>query len=110
MQKDFSLETILTITTGISFTDCFDDIYELSFFVYDDPYISPLGLSFIKYDLRNHLLTIHPELNGVVPSYASIKNYKALDSWINKQKSIFGDTLPVSKLGQPLSANKKKIK
>jgi len=102
MQKEFSLEAILSITTGISCTADFDKVYELVWFVYNDSLINSLGLGIIKDELKEHLLNIHPELRDISYSKKSLKNKSYLTNWLEKQKETFGEILPVSRLGESL--------
>ena len=102
MQENISLETILSIITGISCTDDFDKVFELAWFVYDDKLINSAGLGIIKDELKEHLLNIHPELKDINYSKCALKNKIYLESWLKQQKEKFGETLPVSRLGEPL--------
>ena len=94
--QNFNLETIFTAISGINFTDDFDNVYRLAWFVYDNPRINKCGLVSLKDQLKQHLLTIHPELENI--GYIPIleKNYT---KWMSLQKLKFGETLPVSKFG-----------
>ena len=97
MQRNFELETILSVTTGINHTDDFGKVYDLASYVFSDDTLSPLAIGILKDDLRNHLLTIHPELKDV---RCTCRNRLA---WVEKQKINFGSELAVSKLGMPLN-------
>ena len=92
MQKNFKLETILTLVTGINFTDDFNEVFELVKFVYNDRFITSTGLSLLKDDIKYYLLSIHPKLNelGYLP-YSNISK----NIWLDTQKKKFGDFLPV---------------
>ena len=94
-EKEFNLEVILSIITGVNFCNSFLDIFELFCFVFDDGTITTLGLGILKDDLRRHLLKIHPELGN-------IKVYEYNEEWVNEQKEKFGDTLRISNFGQKL--------
>lgn len=96
MQRNFELETILSVTTGINYTDDFGKVYDLASYVFSDDMLSPLAIGILKDDLRNHLLTIHPELRDVK---CTCRNRLA---WVEKQKIKFGSELAVSKLGRCL--------
>lgn len=65
MQENFELETILTIITGIKFTEDFQKVYDLAWFVYDDSFINESGLCSLRQHLTEHLLTIHPNLKEI---------------------------------------------
>lgn len=99
VQENFELETILTIMTGIKFTEDFQKVYDLAWFVYDDSFINESGLRLLRQNLMEHLLTIHPKLKEIesVPKLKFKKN-----SWLLNQKIKFGISLPVSKIGAQL--------
>ena len=94
--KNFSLETIFSAIFGINLTDNFDNVYELAWFVYDNPRINKCGLASLKGNLRQHLLSIYPQFENIsyVPKFE--KNFKM---WIDLQKLAYGEVLPVTKLG-----------
>ena len=102
MQKDFNLEAILTVTTGNALTDDFCDVFELAKFVFDDESINTSGIQVLKQPLRQHLLTIHPELDevGRVPTLF-------LDSWLRLQKEKYGAMLSVPQIGEQLEKDVK---
>ena len=97
LQEEFSLESILTIVTGINCTNDFYEVYELYWFMFENEFINDAGLLALKDKARSHILNIHPELKNV--SYSKEND---LDTWIFEQKSIFGDTLPISLIGEPI--------
>ena len=99
MTKDFELETVLSVTTGISCVDNFSKVYDLAYFIFDDDGISPLALGMMKPKMIEHILDIHPELKGVTPTWKERKN---LDSWIETQKANFGERLTISQYGEKL--------
>ena len=94
--QNFTLETIFTAISGINFTDDFDNVYRLAWFVYDNPRINKCGLVSLKGNLRQHLLNIYPQFENIsyVPKYE--KNFK---KWMDFQKMKFGEVLPVTKIG-----------
>ena len=97
LQEEFSLESILSIVTGINCTNDFYEVYELIWFMFEDEFINDSGLLQKEEIARRHILNIHPELRSI--SYNRIDN---IDDWINKQKDLFGDTLPISIIGEPI--------
>lgn len=107
MEKEFSLESILTATTGISCVDSFDEFFELAWFVFNDDGINTLGLGAVKDDLKNHLLTIHPQLAGV---QYNPRPGVSFELWKQLQKLKYGEILPVCQIGQTLSAEPSKGK
>jgi len=98
MTQNFELETILSVITGINFTDDFNKVFALFWYAYNDNLISPTGLGALKNDLREHLLTIHPELAEAVYN----RRVDNMDTWITEQKIKFGEFLPVSRIGETL--------
>lgn len=94
MQEDFDLETILTITTGINLTDDFNKVFELAWFVFDDPYINVSGIYFLQDSLKEYILHIYPELADIteVPKFKYSQKY-----WLEEQKIKFGKVLPIIK-------------
>lgn len=108
MTKDFKLETILTVTTGINFTDRFNDVFELAYFIFDDNYITLTGLRALKDKMSIHIFNIHPEIKnlGYVP-YSKFLRQR----WIEDAKDKLGSTLEISRYGEPLNTfQKKKIR
>lgn len=102
MNKDFKLETILTITTGTTLTMDFNDVFELTKFVFNDEFINTSGIQALNQSLREHLLSIYPELaeTGKVPTLF-------LDSWVRIQKEKYGDVLSVCQIGEQLKKDVK---
>ena len=105
MQENFELESILSITTGINCCNDgeFTKVFELAWFVYDDPFISTMGLCSIVPELKEHLFCIHPELREV-----KFDKKVSFDKWITNQKEKFGEFLPVSQLGEKLVESKRR--
>lgn len=117
MQKDFSLESILSVTTGVTCTNNYDDIFELAYFVFDDETINYWALDKVSDYFRDHLLRIHPDLKDVKPpkkKKMDDNDYKfILGAWLDNQKIMFGENLPVSRFGRKLVTEtdiKKRIK
>jgi len=100
-QKEFRLESILSVITGYVFTNSIDEVLELFWFMYDDPFIDTTGIYFLRKEAKKHILNIHPELKSVKLN----KKDNKLE-WINNQIELFGDTLQISKIGKPLDNTK----
>lgn len=94
--KDFELGTILTMILGTNCVDDFNKMWKLVWFVCDDT-IGPIGLTFAKDTIKEHLLTIHPELKNI-----TYKPYKNLNEFLLEQEKKFGSVLPITKLGVKL--------
>lgn len=96
-QEEFSLESVLSVLTGINCTKDFNEVFELFGFIFEDPFINTIGIGELKDSACNHILNIHPELRGV--KYDKSMNF---DSWLNEQKKLYGDTLTISIIGEPI--------
>lgn len=107
MESDFELEVILTATTGKNCLVDFSKFYDLAWFVFNDPLISPMGLVALKDTLRDHLLQIHPQLAGITYN-AQLET--SFDAWLNSLRQEYGEILPVCQLGQQLSNQQGKSK
>ena len=103
MQKDFELETILSITTNINCTSNFSKVHELACFVFNDDFMTTIALEFCKDDLKEHILNIHPQLKNVTPPLIHYGIF--LDNWLKQQKEEFGVFLPISEFNIPLVQN-----
>ena len=95
MQEDFELETVLSITTGINFANDYGDVLDLYSFILEDDFISEENLLMLHDTVKRHILAIHPELN-----YVRFNPNIDIDKWLSVQKSIFGQTLTISVLGE----------
>lgn len=103
MEKNFELSTILTFTTGVNCTNDFGKVFELARFIYDVEFINDKELFMLKPEIKRHLLTLHPQLEGI--TYNS--HFKtSFNDWLSAQKHEFGETLPVGQSGQKLSIRK----
>lgn len=107
MEKEFSLEAILTATTGIRCIDDFNKFFELVWFVFNDDTIGNIGLAGVSKELKRHLLTIHPQLADAQYNALFETNF---ETWLKLQKEKFGETLPVCQIGQTLSVEPSKGK
>ena len=96
MQDDFELETVLSIITGINFTNDINSIYDLYSFIFEDPMLEYVDFNELNENAKKHILKIHPELKHV-----SI-NTTDLVKWLNVQKLIYGDTMTISIIGEPV--------
>lgn len=103
MQQNFELETILSVTNRINFTNDFNKIFVLFWFVYNNNHITTVGIFELKDNLTKHLLTIYPELASAIYK-GSLEN---IDSWIAEQKIKFGEALPVCRIGETLETEER---
>ena len=97
MQEDFKLETILSVVTNVNCADDFYDIYELLWFIFENPVIDDKEVLKLKQIARNHILKIHPELKSI-----KFNENDSINSWVLKQKCIYGDELTISVFGEPI--------
>ena len=95
MQEDFELETVLSLTTGYNFTNDFGKVFDLVQFMFEDPFIDTLGLNILKDIAVKHIYYLYPELQNV-----SYNPNMDIDSFIDEQKSIYGDELTISVIGE----------
>lgn len=99
MVKNFDLGTVLSAATGTSCVDDFNKVYEIAYFILDDKLITALGLVNAFPIMRNHIITIYPELRDVMPRLNDRNN---IDVWVNLQKEKYGEELPIPQLGDKL--------
>lgn len=99
MQKEFKLETILSLINNKSFVDDFNEVFELVWFIYNDKNINTCGICVLREEMKEHLLSIHPELNEIddIPVFKF-----SLEGWIKCQKLKYGESLPVCRIGEKL--------
>lgn len=99
MQKDFKLETILSLITNKSFVDDFNEVFELVWFLYDNPSINTCEICVLRDEMKKHLLNIHPQLNEIddVPIFKF-----SLEGWLKCQKLKYGESLPICRIGEKL--------
>ena len=73
-------------------------------FIYDDPNINTIGLSYLKDNIKAHLYKLHPELIKIqyVPQLEKVRKY-----WIDAMKKYLNEYLPVSQINQKLNIFKK---
>ena len=102
MQDDFELETVLSVTTGINLTDDFSKVFDLFCFMFEDDLLNVTALISLRETAKKHILNIHPELRRV--SYNQNVN---LEKWIANQKEMFGDSITISILNEPVISLKK---
>ena len=105
-QRDFKLETVLTVTTGMNLVDDFDEIFEFYKYVFMDPLINTMSIQILNKSMISHLLEIHPELANI--KYAPEIDGD-IDRWLAFQKDEFGDSISVCVIGHTLS-HKEKVK
>lgn len=95
--REFELGAILSMTTGHSCVDEFGKVFELVWFVCDDPFINSMGIGMVGEDVKKHLLTIHPELRSVI-----FRRGQNVEKFMRVQEEKFGKYLPVTREGEKL--------
>ena len=94
MQEDFELETVLSLVTGYNFTNDFDKVFDLVQFIFEDPFIDILGFNILKEAAIKHIFYLYPELQNIS------KDYIDFDTLLNEVKSIYGDEITISVIGE----------
>ncbi len=102
LQEDFSLEAILSVILGINCTQDLGEIYDLYCFMFEDEAITEVKLKQLRGRAKNHILNIHPNLRSIY--YSGMID---LNEWLETQKEILGDRLPISIIGEPIYVPKK---
>ena len=62
MSKKFNLKTVISAISVSNIADDFNDVFELYWYVFDDPTITTTGLPILRRDLLNHLEKTFPGL------------------------------------------------
>lgn len=97
IQKEFDLGSILNITTKRLFTSM-EDVYEVlnyltgdSIYTHQLPRVMPIA--------KTYVLSLYPELTGVGDT-VEINSFDDAKAFINEQKKVFGNKLPLSPMGK----------
>ena len=102
-QREFDLESILSVLTGINCTNDFYKVFELYWFMFEDDLINISGIQSLNSIAKNHILRIHPELKNI-----KFNNEMNLDLWLTNIKNIYGNTMTISIIGEPIVTLNKK--
>ena len=62
MSRKFNLKTVISAISVSNIADDFNDVFELYWYVFDDPTITTTGLPILRRDLLNHLEKTFPGL------------------------------------------------
>ena len=90
--RQFDLGAILNISTCRVFTNM-DDVYDvLSYLMGEEVYTHQIPI--VADEARPYVLALYPELNGVGVNTV-INNYDDAKAFVDEQKQIFGETLPL---------------
>ena len=95
--KSFDIGTILTGTTGMSFIDDYSNFYKLVWFIYNNTLINSMGLGVLREDIKNHLLTLYPELETITR-----EDYEKMQAFLSSRDETYNTFLPVTRLGEKL--------
>ena len=99
MERDFELNTILSIIIGEYCSDDIVKVYDLASFVYDKRITEAHELTELLMPLKEHLLKIHPQLKDC--TYNPRVEF-SFDSWLRSQQYDYGKTLSVCKINPTL--------
>lgn len=102
MQEDFDLETVLSLITGVNRSNNWSNIFELLLFIFEEEDFGQISMVELIDIAKKHILNIHPELNNLI-----IDTNITPQNWINNQKAIFGNSITISILGEPVIKLKK---
>lgn len=101
MQDDFDLDVVLSVLTGINFTD-YGKLYEFFCFLFEDDSLNPNDIISLRNIAIKHIYKIHPELLTV-----RYDKKTSISNWISQQKSMLGNTITISVIGEKLITLKK---
>lgn len=98
MSKDFDLGDILSVTTGLLVSPrLMDGVYDILNYMTEDSLFTH-QLPRAAGECKEPLLTQHPQLRGVeAPDEFTDGDH--VFAWLDSQKAIYGDSLPVAPLG-----------
>lgn len=95
--KQFDLEAILNITTGILFTSM-DDVYEvLNYLTGDSIFIHQIPR--VMDAAKPYVLSLHPELEGVGVG-VTINSFEDAKAFVDEQKKIYGNKLSLTPMSK----------
>lgn len=92
-QKNFDLGTILTLTSGRLFTGM-EELYDVLNYLTNET-ISTVQLPAIMEIVNPYVLSLYPQLKGVGADLV-INNIGDVRKFVDEQKKIYGDSLPLS--------------
>ena len=91
--KQFDLGAILSVTTGILYTNIEDFCEVLEYLTGDSIYTHQIPR--VIEIAKAHILSEHPELTGVGEN-AGISNESEAIAFVDEQKKIYGDKLTIT--------------
>lgn len=98
-QRNYELEVIFTFISGAKCTDNYEKIIDFAEYLYNDC-ISLMGLVGLCDEIRQHILNIYPQLNGIV---YNVTSGISIEKWMHIQKKKFGEYLPICKINDSLA-------
>ena len=87
MSKNFDVKTIVSAISGKNIANSFDDIFNLYWYVFDDPYITSTGIVELRKDLLEHLAKKYPGLREA--EYKPYTRYGVLVQEYGQELEIF---------------------
>jgi hypothetical protein len=98
MQKDFDLDTVLSVVYRYNITENYQNILDLYSFMFNYDEISMTDYFKLYEKGRSHILSLYPELNDPETDF----DIHYINSYVNKQKQLFGQSITISKIGCPV--------
>ena len=92
-EKNFDLESVLSITTARLFTDT-KKVYDILNYLTNSNIFTHQMPRAIK-AAQHYILARYPQLEGV-GQYVIINNYEDLKTFLNSQKAVFGNSFALS--------------
>ena len=93
--KEFRLDAVLSVTTGISMCDSFGDVHEVFDHFY--PGIMTIGVAMMSDRARERIFEQHPALRDIeVPSLNGARGDDAmaiLRPWLAAMSEVYGETI-----------------
>ena len=86
MSKKFNLKTVISAISVSNIADDFNDVFELYWYVFDDPTITTTGLPILRSDLLNHLEKTFPGLREA--EYKAYTRYGVLLQEYGKELEV----------------------
>jgi hypothetical protein len=96
--REFSLDKILTVTTGRLVTrNRMDGLYDIMDYMTGEYGITTIGLLSASDVCKTALLEQYPALASIEdPDFPTPCTEEVIEEWLNEQEAVFGKSLPVS--------------
>ena len=87
MSKNFDVKTVVSAVSGTNIANSFGDVFNLYWYVFDDPYITSTGIVELRKDLLEHLANTYPGLREA--EYKPYTRYGVLVQEYGQELEIF---------------------